>query len=69
MEELHTKWEVFSPATGEKIAELDETPLESIPHLYMKSRQAFQTWSKLPIKERLQYLKCLRLLMVKKWMK
>ncbi|MFU2015504.1 aldehyde dehydrogenase family protein [Peribacillus butanolivorans] len=66
MEELHTKWEVHSPATGEKIAELDETPLESIPHLYTKSRQAFQTWSKLPIKERLQYLKCLRLLMVKK---
>ncbi|MFE4239189.1 aldehyde dehydrogenase family protein [Peribacillus butanolivorans] len=66
MEELHTKWEVYSPATGEKIAELDETPLESIPHFYTKSRQVFQTWSKLPIKERLQYLKRLRLLMVKK---
>ncbi|MGE7120297.1 aldehyde dehydrogenase family protein [Peribacillus sp. NPDC046944] len=66
MEELHKKWEVYSPATGKKIAELDETPLESIPQLYIKSRQAFLNWSKLPIAERLNYLKRLRFLMVEK---
>ncbi|MEW5549437.1 aldehyde dehydrogenase family protein [Peribacillus frigoritolerans] len=66
MEEIHDKLEVFSPATGEKIAEIVPTPLKSIPHIYMKSRHAFQSWSNLPIKERLHYLKRLRLLMVKR---
>ena len=66
MEEIHDKLEVFSPATGEKIAEIVPTPLKSIPHIYMKSRHAFQSWSNLPIKERLHYLKRLRLLMVER---
>lgn len=66
MEELFKKWEVYSPATGKKIAELDETPLESVPHIYTKSSQAFMTWSRLPINERLKYFKRLRLLIVEK---
>lgn len=66
MEEIHDKWEVFSPATGEKIAEIEPTPLSSIPLIYTKSRHSFQTWSKLSISERLHYLRQLRLLMVEK---
>ncbi|WP_285766389.1 aldehyde dehydrogenase family protein [Peribacillus sp. SI8-4] len=66
MEEKHDKWEVFSPATGEKIAELKPTPLSSIPDVYTKSRHSFQSWSKLSVSERLRYLRQLRLLMVEK---
>ncbi|MFE3973759.1 MULTISPECIES: aldehyde dehydrogenase family protein [unclassified Peribacillus] len=66
MEKIQGKWDVYSPATGEKIAEFVPTPLTSIPDIYKKSRYAFQAWSSLPIKERLLYLKRLRLLMVEK---
>ncbi|MDQ7863765.1 aldehyde dehydrogenase family protein [Peribacillus frigoritolerans] len=40
--------------------------MKSIPHIYKKSRHAFQSWSNLPIKERLHYLKRLRLLIVER---
>lgn len=66
MEKIQGKWDVYSPATGEKIAEFVPTPLTSIPDIYKKSRYAFKAWSSLPIKERLLYLKRLRLLMVEK---
>ncbi|MFJ7752175.1 aldehyde dehydrogenase family protein [Peribacillus muralis] len=66
MEEIQEKWEAFSPATGEKIGDLEPTPLSSIPHLYTKSRQSFQSWAKLSISERLYHFRQLRLLMVKR---
>ena len=45
MEQLQTNWKIYSPATGEEIAQLEETSLDDIPDLYQQSRQAFKTWS------------------------
>jgi acyl-CoA reductase-like NAD-dependent aldehyde dehydrogenase len=66
MIELTPTWRVYSPATGEEIGELDETPLTEIGFFYERANQAFISWSQLAVSERLIYLKKLRLLMVEK---
>ncbi|CAH0345839.1 aldehyde dehydrogenase family protein [Bacillus sp. CECT 9360] len=66
MIDLNTKQKVYSPATGEEIGEMVETPLTEIAFLYKRANQAFQSWSQTTVSERLVYLKKLRLLMVEK---
>ena len=66
MNQIHMNWKVYSPATGEEIAQLKETSLDAVPILYQQSHQAFETWSKFSIMQRVQYIKQLRLLIVKK---
>lgn len=66
MAQVQTKGKIYSPATGEKIGQLKETSLDEISKLYQQSHQAFKTWSKFSIMQRIQYIKKLRLLIVKK---
>lgn len=66
MEQKQMNWKVYSPATGEEIAHLKETSLDEIPILYQHSQQAFQSWSKLSILQRIVYIKKLRLVIVGK---
>lgn len=66
MDQKQTEWKIYSPATGEQIGQLKETSLDEIPKLYQQSHQAFKTWSKFSIMQRIQYIKQLRLLIVKK---
>jgi len=54
-----------NPATGEVLCEIKETEPSEVPILYKKAREAFQTWSCLPLENRLGYLKKLKELMVK----
>lgn len=55
---------VINPATGEKIDEIEETPIEGADLLYEKARASFLTWGKASINERLEFLRQLRLYMV-----
>lgn len=66
MEQIQTNWKVYSPATGEEIAELEETALETVPALFMQSRLAFKIWSTFSIMKRIQYIKQLRMLIIDK---
>ncbi|MFB5281225.1 aldehyde dehydrogenase family protein [Peribacillus sp. Hz7] len=66
MVQQQMKWNVYAPATGEKIAELEETSLDSIPKLYEQSHKAFDMWSTLSISKRIEYIRQLRLLIVDK---
>jgi acyl-CoA reductase-like NAD-dependent aldehyde dehydrogenase len=58
--------ETILPATGEKISEVVETPLEEIHPIYEKARNAFSDWSRLSLKDRLAYFRKLRLVMTEK---
>ena len=31
MNQIHTNWKIYSPATGEEIAQLKETSLDAVP--------------------------------------
>ena len=55
---------VMAPATGELIAEIEETPVHEVPIFYQKAREGFVNWSGLTISERRGYLKKLKQLMV-----
>ncbi|MGG1680009.1 aldehyde dehydrogenase family protein [Neobacillus sp. NRS-1170] len=64
MDAVHEKLKVIAPATGEQIGEIEETPANQVGFFYHKGRIAFQSWSKLQIEERLNYLKKLKKIMV-----
>lgn len=57
------KWQVTCPATHQIIAEIDETSIEEVPHLYDHARKAFSYWSELHIHKRIEHLRNLRLYM------
>ena len=57
-------WDVINPATGEPLAEFRETPINQIPQYYEQAKSAFESWKKTTVKERLQFLKKLRFIMV-----
>lgn len=57
--------EGINPATGERLDTVEEIEIQAIPLLIEKGRQAFQSWGRLTIKERLHYLKNLKDLMVR----
>ena len=66
MEQIHMNWKVFSPATGEEIGQLKKKHRLMLFLYYIRqSHQAFETWSKFSILQRIQYIKQLRLLIVK----
>ncbi|WP_062356084.1 aldehyde dehydrogenase family protein [Bacillus kwashiorkori] len=54
----------MNPATGELMANIEETKIEQIHKLYADSRKAFASWSQLSIKERIGYLKQLKSVIV-----
>lgn len=58
------KMSVLAPATGEVIAEIEETPVHEVPMFYRKGREGFGMWSRLSISERTGYLRKLKQLMV-----
>lgn len=58
------KMSVLAPATGEVIAEIEETPVHEVPLYYQQARKAFRNWSGLAITERVGYLRRLKQLMV-----
>ena len=58
------KMSVLAPATGEVIAEIEETPVHEVPYFYQHARKAFGTWSSLAISERTGYFRKLKQLMV-----
>jgi acyl-CoA reductase-like NAD-dependent aldehyde dehydrogenase len=58
------KLTVIAPATGQTIAEIEETPLHEIPLFYQRGRNAFAAWSSISIPERLRYFRKLKQLMV-----
>lgn len=60
------KWKITSPATGEEIGELVETPLDEVASLFEHARASFVDWSTLPINERIHYIKKLKALLVDK---
>lgn len=54
-------WHVSSPATGQQIGTLHETPLQEVPTIYMRARKAYTHWSQLTLEERLalfDHLRC-----------
>ncbi|WAA13835.1 aldehyde dehydrogenase family protein [Fervidibacillus halotolerans] len=55
---------VINPATGKKVGEIPETKIEEIPIFYKRARQAFISWSDLPIERRLSYLKNVKSIIV-----
>lgn len=58
------KLTVIAPATGDVIAEIEETPVHEVPLFYQKGREAFIGWSSLSVAERIAYFKKLKQLMV-----
>lgn len=58
--------EAINPATGEHIENIQEAKLEEVGAYYERSRKAFETWSTLPITERLSYFYKLKAVMVEK---
>ncbi|MGE5652764.1 MAG: aldehyde dehydrogenase family protein [Bacillota bacterium] len=64
MEQPIPRWQVYSPATGELIGEIEPTLIHQTPAIYARARQAFPAWSGLPIEQRLAHFRQLRLLMV-----
>ncbi len=66
MDQRRPRWQVYAPATGQLIGELDPTPVEQVPAIYTRAREAFPAWAGLSIKQRLSYLRRLRLLMVER---
>ena len=58
------KMSVVAPATGEVIAEIEETPVHEVPMFYQKGREGFGMWSALSISERTDYFRKLKQLMV-----
>lgn len=56
--------EVINPATGEKIGEVQETPIKESENLMRQARQAFPNWSQTPLEKRLHYLGALRHLLI-----
>ena len=58
------KISVVAPATGEVIAEIEETPVQEVPFFYQKAKDGFGNWSSLTISERTGYLRKLKKLMV-----
>ncbi len=66
MTQIQKNRKIFSPATGEEIGQLKETPLDKVPELYRQSHQVFETWSTFSIMQRIQYIKQFRLLIIKK---
>ncbi|MGM9929816.1 MAG: aldehyde dehydrogenase family protein [Bacillus sp. (in: firmicutes)] len=59
-------WNVYAPATGEKIASMKETSVEEIGGLYRNSEQAFKEWSQLSVSERLVYFNNLRKVLLRR---
>lgn len=55
---------IHSPATGEVLGEIIKTPIERIPEIYDRARQAFVFWSQLSLQERLKYFRHLRFYMI-----
>ncbi|WP_110929212.1 aldehyde dehydrogenase family protein [Bacillus massiliglaciei] len=66
MKESVGEWKVYSPATGEEIARMQETAAEQVPFIYKEARKAQVSWAAFSIKKRLAFLKKLRLLMVER---
>ncbi|MGD8192065.1 aldehyde dehydrogenase family protein [Brevibacillus ginsengisoli] len=60
---VNHKWQVTCPATLQVIAEIEETPIEAVPEMFAQAREAFGSWSALSLRERIHYLRRLRLYM------
>ncbi|WP_070121671.1 aldehyde dehydrogenase family protein [Bacillus marinisedimentorum] len=54
------KLRVLDPAENRIIEEIDETPPGEAGRLYENARTAFESWSALPVAERIRYLRKLR---------
>lgn len=55
---------VKNPATGKEIGSYEETPIERVENLYYNAKTAFTYWGQAPVKERIAYLRKLRIYMV-----
>ncbi|WP_042349153.1 aldehyde dehydrogenase family protein [Bacillus massiliigorillae] len=53
-------WDVYSPSTGEHIYTMNETDVTEVDSFVAKSKQAFQTWSRMDFSKRLSYFANLR---------
>ncbi|MGM9923240.1 MAG: aldehyde dehydrogenase family protein [Bacillus sp. (in: firmicutes)] len=53
-------WEVYSPSTGEHIHTMEETDVAEVPAMADLSKEAFKSWSKMPIEDRLFFFAELR---------
>lgn len=60
MHSLIEKQQIYAPATGELLGEIEETPLSEVGAYFDKARGAFQKWSGLTLSERLSYLRKLK---------
>src|SRR5574342_506626 len=58
------KLTVIAPATGQIIAEIEETRIHEVPLFYQRGRNAFEAWSSISIPDRLRYFRKLKQLMV-----
>ncbi len=58
------KIEVYAPATGELIMEFEETPASSAAEMMEKAREAFAEWGALSVRERVSYIRNLRVAVV-----
>ncbi|MDP5273281.1 aldehyde dehydrogenase family protein [Chengkuizengella axinellae] len=56
--------ESVNPISGDTIGYVNTTPLQSTTLMYEQARRAFQTWQNTSIKERLQYIRKLRHIIV-----
>jgi len=58
------KLTVIAPASGEILAEIEETSVHDVSLFYQRGRKAFSEWSNMSIRDRLTYFKNLKQLMV-----
>ncbi|MEH6941365.1 aldehyde dehydrogenase family protein [Bacillus sp. JJ722] len=65
MTKAKERWDVYSPSTGEHIYTMSETDLSEVDSIVVKSKQAFQTWSRMDISKRLGYFTKLRNIILK----
>jgi acyl-CoA reductase-like NAD-dependent aldehyde dehydrogenase len=60
MHSVQEKLQVYAPATGKYLGEIEETPAELVGEFYQRGRNAFEAWGQLSVRERLQYLRKLK---------
>lgn len=57
IKQMNRKLKIIAPATGELLAEIEETAITDVEIFYERGRQAFLTWRELTLQERLNYLR------------
>lgn len=56
LEKLNMKIKSYNPTNNELIGEVEQTNLQNMKEIVIKSRKAFDVWGDIPLKERVTYI-------------